>query len=187
MTPTRKSSRQQTRKQCELATAFVNSRKLDEFMRLHKNFRPVPKEFLQSLGVVLRDAWDKDKWDGVEETFEQLFADQKAEIIRGMKPGEVRAGLTSRFERAAFTIRLGKGQPVFEPRDVLDEIAYAILRAASLGLLKTCEGKLKGWPCRTPFVVADEGRRRFCYETCGDQAKAEAKKNPKKQHPRRKG
>jgi len=188
-----------------MATALVNARgtkqgdKLGRFMDKHwdslqerfEGDRTVATQFLADLAFVLRDAWDKGKWDPAEQNLERIFAAHPGiSELRDLKLGESRIGPISkprRFERPAFKVRLGhkiprnnQPTPIFEPRDVLDEIAYAVLRAGSLGLLKICEGKSKGWSCTTPYVVADEGRRRFCYETCGDQAKAEAKKKPKK-------
>ena len=56
---------------------------------------------------------------------------------------------------------------VYRRRDVLDDIAYAILVAARRGLLKECEGHKRGWRCPQRWLVADEKRRRFCYLECG--------------------
>jgi hypothetical protein len=153
-------------------------------LRFHEN-KPRATVFLHDLGTVLRDAWDKGKWETAEQNLERIFAAQDDTELRSLKPGEVRIlpliKHAELFQRPAFKVRLGRKlprsgnpDPVFEPRDVLDEIAYAIMRAGSLGFLKTCEGQLNGWKCPTPYIVADEGRRRFCYESCGDQAKAEA-------------
>jgi len=201
MTPKRKLNRQETRRRCEIATALVNfrSKKLERFVNDYWNSlqlrfygdKDAATKFLQNLGMVLRDAWDKGKWETAEPTLERIFAAHRDPLeVHGLKPGEGRIlplmtlsemKRAELFQRPAFKIRLGRKlprsgnpEPVFEPRDVLDEIAYAIMRAGSLGLLKTCEGKLNGWKCPTPYIVADEGRRRFCYESCGDQAKAEA-------------
>jgi hypothetical protein len=208
MTPRRRSSRNETRRRCEIATAFVNVRgarpgdKLARFIDKHwdslqlrfNGDRAVATRFLQSLGTVLRDAWDPRKRETAEQNIENIFAaDSEIRELTDLKPGEARMGPVTTisalkrkqlFERPAFKCLLGQKlsrnkqpMPTFEPRDVLDEIAYAILRAGSLGLLKTCEGERKEWGCKTPYLVADEGRRRFCYEFCGDYAKAEAKKN----------
>jgi hypothetical protein len=173
--------------------------KLDRFMDKHWDSlktrfdgdRLVAREFLRHLGSILRDAWDTGKWDTAEENLESVFAapDKRklSDELHSMKPGEGRMGPVTSisamklFRRPAFKIHLGKRLPknkpplpTFEPRDVLDEIAYAILRASSLGLLKTCEGKRRGWGCIQPYLVADEGRRRFCYALCGELAKQEA-------------
>lgn len=202
MTPKRRLNRQETRRRSELATALVNfhSAKLDRFVDDHWHSlqlrfggdKSAARTFLENLGMVLREAWDQAKWETAEQNLERIFAAQPGETgdwNTGISPllslGQMkRAEL---FLRPAFKIRLGRKLsrtkepgPSFEPRDVLDEVAHAILRAGSLGLLRMCEGKKKGWRCPTPYVVADEGRRRFCYEACGDQAKAEAKKKPRK-------
>jgi hypothetical protein len=200
MTPKRRLNRQETRRRCELATALVNfrSQRLTNFVNdnwdtLRLRFqedKPKAKSFLKNLGTALRDAWDKAKWETVEQNLERIFAAQDDTDLRRLKPGEAQISplmtiaemrRMELFRRPAFKVRLGRKlprsgnpEPAFEPRDVLDEIAYAIMRAGSLGLLKTCEGQLNGWKCPTPYVIADEGRRRFCYESCGDEAKAKA-------------
>jgi len=180
---------------------FTNA-KFDKFMnehwdtlelRFHGN-RRVANGFLKMLGAILREAWDKQKWETAEQNLEHVFA---AEI--DPKLGEVQIGPVVmlsefKFRRPAFQVRLGKKlprskqpAPTFEPRDVLDEIAYAILRASSLGWLKMCAGHLKGWHCPTPYLVAHEGRTRFCYEHCGDVAKADAKRKSEQRIKAQKG
>ena len=70
-------------------------------------------------------------------------------------------------------VKLGSAQ--IEPRDFLDRIAIAILKASERDLLRTCEGHKQGWQCPTPYLVADEKRRVYCYMNCGDEAKSQAK------------
>ena len=179
--------RQQTKEKCELATAFVNLRHdigMKKFMDDHRgNLRSWPKKYLLELARVLRELWDTAKRETAEYNLEQIFA---APPEAEMAPGEIRriTAFEKAFQHPAFRIRLGKDSPRFEPRDVLDEIAYAIVHAAENNLLKTCEGSLRGWPCPTPKLVADEGRRRFCYGSCGDQAKAEAKRKSERRKKR---
>jgi hypothetical protein len=175
----RQETRKRTKKRCMVATRFVNTFKLEDFTNTF-TLRPGQNEqFLRDLGIALREAWDEKKWDTAAENLEQIFADQKGAILSAMKPG-IYPGLPSPFERPAFRIRIGHADPVFEPRDALDKIAHTILQASHHGLLKMCEGHRRGWDCPTPFLVADEERRKFCFNGCGDKAKAEAKRNPKK-------
>jgi hypothetical protein len=109
----------------------------------------------------LRGAWsadvaDRDARDAAENTLAQiLYSD------RGMK--ELRQ------------VKLGSTQ--LEPRDLFDKIALVILKASERGLLRTCKGHKHDWPCPTPYLVADEGRRVYCYSRCGDEAKSRAKLN----------
>lgn len=75
----------------------------------------------------------------------------------------------------------------FKRRDVLDEIAYAILVASRRGYLKVCKGHAKHpeWNCQTPFLVADEGRRGYCYGACGEKIQIERAKEWHRTHPRK--
>jgi len=74
----------------------------------------------------------------------------------------------------------------FKRRDVLDEIAYAILVASRRGLLRMCKGsEHKDWNCQTPFLVADEGRRRYCYGACGENNQVELAREWHRTHPRK--
>lgn len=72
----------------------------------------------------------------------------------------------------------------FKRRDVLDEIAYAILVALRRGYLKMCKGHTKHpeWNCQTPFLVADEGRRDYCYGACGEKTQSERAKEWHRTH-----
>jgi len=79
------------------------------------------------------------------------------------------------FSRPAFVLRIGEEGIKFERRDVLDDIAYAVFSAAAHGFLRRCKGDSQGWSCPTPFLVADEKRRVYCYMRCGDEAKSRAK------------
>ena len=180
------------------ATRFVNSFELPNFLdEYKKTLRPgLNEQFLRDVGRCLRDAWNPATWDTAERTIDEVFRGYLKDILeeqsRGLKPGEARIldMALAIFEHPAFRNRLGaKDSPIFKSRDKLDNIAYAILQASEHGLLRKCEGYTnalegrkgwEGWVCPTPFLVADEGRTRFCYESCGRQAKAVAKKNPKK-------
>lgn len=190
MTAVRRKSRQKTRRRCEIATAFVNlddkhPQRLEAFMRKYqRDLRPpgiwgATKEDILQIAHSLREAWDKGKWDTAAENLEHILAGYPREANKAMPSSGQWPNEYTPYLRSAFQIQLGHEQPTFEPRDVLDQSAYAILRASALSLLKKCEGK-KNWNCITPYLVADEGRRRYCYGTCGDEAKAEAKRNPKK-------
>lgn len=100
----------------------------------------------------LRGAWGKDT-DAAEDALAQILASGRVQTPR--------------------QVRLGSAQ--IEPRDLLDRIAFAILRASECGLLRACRGREKGWKCPTPYLVADEKRRVYCYMSCGDEAKSQAK------------
>lgn len=100
----------------------------------------------------LRGAWGQDR-DSAEDALAQMLAPSRVQTPRQVK--------------------LGSAQ--IEPRDLPDMIAIAILKASERGLLRTCEGHKQGWQCPTPYLVADEKRRVYCYMSCGDEAKSRAK------------
>lgn len=105
----------------------------------------------------LRKAWNKSERELAERRLEEIFS------VRG------------HYKHTAFQIRLGYDRPVFEPRDLLDRIAFVILKASKCGFLRMCQGHEQGWQCPTPYLVADEKRRVYCYMSCGDEAKSRAK------------
>lgn len=113
----------------------------------------------------LRKAWDKP--EEAKGVLEAVFSPKRLSR-RNVSRGESGA-------RSPFQIRSGRGVR-FEPRDDLDRIAYAILQASERGLLRICRGHKQGWDCPTPYLVADEGRRVYCYMRCGDEAKLRAKR-----------
>lgn len=185
--------REQTRQACKIATEFVNATSAERasaFWARHKDadLRPlalglgqesIAENWLRGLARVLQQAWDPRTHEAAAHNLEQIFADLYPEsmtrYIRHLEKGGGLAQMSNRakgFERSAFKVRIGSDRPVFEARDLLDEIGYAILRASSLGLLRKCKGAVAGWPCRTPYLVADERHRRYCYETCANLAKA---------------
>jgi hypothetical protein len=199
MTPTKQrkqQARMRTRNRCKHATRFVNSFELPNFLDEYKeSLRPgLSEQYLRAVGESLRSAWDKTKWESVGEQIEEIFRGYRKDILDSLKPGEALVlpldSAVTAFAPPALRCLLGvKDSPIFKPRDELDKIAYAILQASQHGLLRMCEGHRnalegrkgwEGWVCPTPFLVADEGRTRFCYESCGKHAKAVAKKNPKK-------
>jgi hypothetical protein len=67
----------------------------------------------------------------------------------------------------------------FKRRDVLDEIAYAVLIASKRGLLRFCKGRKEHpeWDCQMPYLVANEARTRYCYGACGERNQAELVRN----------
>lgn len=75
----------------------------------------------------------------------------------------------------------------FRRRDVLDDIAYALLVALRRGYLKVCKGHARHpeWNCQTPFLVADEGRRDYCYGACGEKNQIERARAWHRTHPRK--
>jgi hypothetical protein len=162
-----------------LATEFVNlSAGLDpnlpqvtswvrDFVRSHTSLRLTPKK-AAIRAFQLRKAWIPASREFAERLLEEIFAAPRASVTSS--PDRY-----APIERAAFKIRLGHSRPVFAPRDLLDRIAFAILRASERGLLRTCRGHKRKWNCPTPYLVADENRRVYCYEQCGDIAKSQAK------------
>src|SRR5215475_11145514 len=99
MTPKRKLNRKETRRRCEIATALVNFRrkKLERFVNDNWNSlqlrfdgdKDTATKFLQNLGMVLRDAWDKGKWETAEQTLERIFAAHSDPLeTHDLKPGE---------------------------------------------------------------------------------------------------
>lgn len=206
---TKTAQRQQTRNACQIATEFVNAadaERASAFWAKQKDagrfLRPLALDpgqesravdWLRGLAMALQEAWDPRTHETAAHNLEQIFADLYPESVtryirqlekgRGISKLSTGAKKFEKFERSAFKVRMGSDRPVFEARDILDEIGYAILRASSLGLLRKCKGAVAGWPCKTPFLVADERRRRYCYETCGNLAKAKnrmAKRKRKK-------
>ena len=201
---TKTAQRRQARTACHIATEFVNATSAERaraFWAKHNDvdLRPLAlgpgqasqaQDWLRRLARVLQEAWDPRTHDTAAHNLEQIFTDLYPEsITRYIRQLEKSGGIgklsnqAKRLERSAFKIRMGSDRPVFEARDVLDEIGYAILHASSLGLLRKCKGAAAGWQCKTPFLVADERRRHYCYETCGNLAKAKnrtAKRKRKK-------
>jgi hypothetical protein len=64
----------------------------------------------------------------------------------------------------------------FKRRDVLDEIAYAVLVAKGRELLRVCKGYRTHpeWNCQMRYLVANELRTEYCYGGCGERNQAEA-------------
>ena len=163
-----------------IATRFVNidtRLKAQQFLwdyadDIRPSCRSVQR--LQFLKNSLRDAWGRRAADGPlfsEDIIEAIFFESTAKVINGRvcRVDEGKVG------RPAFKARIGRAQPVFERRDVLDDIAYTILKASAHGRLRQCKGSKQGWRCPTPYLVADEKRRAYCYMGCGDEAKRLAK------------
>lgn len=101
----------------------------------------------------LRGAWGENE-DAAEDSLAQILDSRRVQTPRQVK--------------------LGSAQ--IEPRDLLDRIAIAILKASERGLLRLCQGHKQGWACPTPYLLADEKRRVYCYMRCGDEAKSLAKR-----------
>jgi hypothetical protein len=115
----------------------------------------IEQQFLQRIrewSKQLRGAWGDDR-DTAENALAQMLDSDRLKELRQVK--------------------LGGAQ--IEPRDLFDEIALAILKASGRGLLRMCQGHKQGWLCSTPYLVADEKRRVYCYSHCGDEAKSRAK------------
>jgi hypothetical protein len=172
-------ARKETQRISATATRFVNltQAKMRDFLRQHhSDIRPrlQREDRLYEIALNLRQAWDKAKWFAVDETLEEIFQGRKEQNLRELPAGIIEPEWLI-DDRPAFEIRLGSAKPVPKRRDLIDEIAFAILRASSLKLLKMCKGRTHNWPCLTPYLVADEKRRRYCYMGCGDQAKSQAK------------
>jgi hypothetical protein len=182
----------------EIATRFVNlnaanddllvTPAVTDFIReyqrdLHLDVTSNNEKAVAVRSQQLRKAWSKSDPEFVEKQLEDIFSDYRSDLWdearRGLVPGEsLRTASTDRYtsnKRPAFKVRLGHSKPVFEPRDLLDRIAFAILKASERGLLRKCRGHQRGWQCPMPFLVADEKRRVYCYSRCGDEAKSRAK------------
>lgn len=147
----------------------------------------------------LRSAWTREKHGGLldaEKTIQGiLFSVRVAQIGRGIvavdhsssdhediwaSPAVEPAPYRKSRKQVDFFFR-------FKRRDVLDEIAYAILVASKRGLLRMCKGHIDHpeWNCQTPFLVADEGRRKYCYGACGENNGIELSKQWHRMNPRR--
>jgi hypothetical protein len=181
----------------EIATRFVNlnaandllvTPAVTDFIReyqrdLHLDVTSNNEKVVAMRSKQLREAWSTSNHEFAEQKLEEIFSDYRADrwdeekrcLVSGQPP---RTALTDRqtpAERPAFKVRLGHSKPMFEPRDLLDQIAFAILKASERGLLRKCRGHQRGWQCPMPFLVADEKRRVYCYSRCGDEAKSRAK------------
>jgi hypothetical protein len=121
------------------------------------------KKIISYWVLALRGAWDRRNSKQTKQVFENLLSARRLSVWGAP------------FGRAAFQFHLGYSHPVFEPRDLLDWVAYTILQASKRGLLRMCQGHKEGWNCPTPYLVADEKRRVYCYMHCGNEAKSKAK------------
>ena len=172
-----------------LATRFVNltPANVADFHREHqKDIRAGCQAHDRLTWIIqnLREAWTYKDADGMlsaEKIIRELLFDARAARLFGRvlhveeTPYPNVSGKTDPFTRPAFVLRLGDETINFERRDILDDIAHTIFKAAARGLLRTCRGHSQGWGCPTPFLVADEKRRVYCYMRCGDEAKSRAK------------
>ncbi len=158
-----------------IATRFVNLRgeaRFSDFLREYSHdIRPVFRNVrrLVLISRSLRDAWGNDAAFSTD-IIEGIFFETTVRVING-RPYHV-ASDSDPFSHPAFKVRLGESELVFKRRDVLDDIAHAILKASARGLLRKCRGHQRGWDCPTPLLVADEKRRVYCYMRCGDHSKS---------------
>lgn len=139
-----------------IATDFVNLRvsasryeQASEFMKKHGLQGISPKNAALAC-LRLRRAWKVRHREIAERALEDIFS-----------------ALRSAATRPAWRIELGCLAPIYERRDLLDDIGRTILKASRRGLLKFCLGHKRGWRCPQPYLVADEPRRKFCYPSAG--------------------
>ncbi len=158
-----------------IATRFVNlNRKTaKDFLRDHGADIRCHRNLLWIAGE-LRQAWPSGDQERAEMILHELLISTRV-VNFGGQPMQAYGGSDKPFDYPAFRFKLNKGRPVFQRRDILDEIAEVILRASGRGLLKMCWGHRRRWRCLTPFLVADEKRRVYCYMRCGDESKRRAK------------
>jgi hypothetical protein len=148
----------------EIATDFVNLRvsassyeQAKDFLSKY-NLRGISPKSAALACLRLRRAWRARHREIAERGLEEIFS-----------------GLRSPAMRPAWRIELGRSAPVYERRDLMDDIGRAILEASKHRLLKFCWGHKRGWPCPQPYLVADERRRKFCYPNaarpnCGEES-----------------